>query len=49
MGASVGAAAVALVVAIAVLAIVSVSGDLGHPLATSPQVAAAAAAAPSQG
>jgi hypothetical protein len=32
-----------------VLAMVSVGGGLTHPLATSPQVAAAAAAPPSQG
>jgi hypothetical protein len=38
----------AVVVAIVVMAIVSLGGGLGHPIVSSPQVAAAAAAAPVQ-
>jgi hypothetical protein len=48
MGATLGAVAVAVVVAIAVLAMVSIGGGLTRPIVTSPQVAAAAAAAPSR-
>jgi hypothetical protein len=45
MGASLGAVAIALVVAIAVLAMVSISGGLNHPLVTHEPAALAAAAA----
>ena len=41
-----GAVAFAVVVAIAVMAMVSVGGGMNRPIVTSPQVAAAAAAAP---
>ena len=42
-----GAVAFAIVVAIVVMAMVSVGGGLNRPIVTSPQVAAAAATAPS--
>ena len=45
---TVGAVAMALVVAIVVMAIVSLGGGLGHPIVSSPQVAAAAAVPPVQ-
>ncbi len=48
MGATLGAVAVALVVAIVALVIVSIGGGIDHPIVAHPHVAAAAAA-PSQG
>ena len=45
---TVGAVAMAVVVAIIVMAMVSISGGLAHPIVSSPQVAAAAAAPPVQ-
>lgn len=45
---TVGAVAMAVVVAIMVMAMVSISGGLAHPIVSSPQVAAAAAAPPVQ-
>ena len=48
MATTVGAVAMAVVVAIIVMAMVSISGGLAHPIVSSPQVAAAAAAPPVQ-
>jgi hypothetical protein len=44
----VGAVAAAIVVALVVLTMVSISGGLGHSIVSSPRIAAAAAAPPGQ-
>ena len=43
-----GAVGVAIVVALVVLGMVAISGGAAHPIVSSPQVAAAAAAPPAQ-